>query len=377
MQTFLMIVGGFVVGLILFLVATIVALRFFVRSKLGQLKDVIERLVADASIAVPPFRLKLTPLSPGAWQDKRVATLAGELGVRGFESAGDFVADLTPLELNVRLLAHRDLGMQAAIYAHPQAGVWIDLVTRYSDGRVVCDSSLRDHLMESMPQKQIRFHPAASANEVYEQHVALRPPGDWRHVSAENIPSLFEAIYAEEMEWRGARGGPTPAEIARVSERDGTAVTQELIDTIRGRWQAAFHEHRLTQLRDAVTRDGTWDDRELDSLSDRLLFVYDGMPVSAVGEALESIRYVFEEPLADLDDETAREERHAREVADQVTTVGARVAFRELSQLYLGQDGFEFHKSLEDPIPADLYLLPEGDGAVSEDDDAGEVNANR
>jgi hypothetical protein len=377
MQTFLMIVGGLVVGLLLFLVGTIIALRLFVGSKLKMIKEVLERLAADASTAVPPFQLKLTPLPEGASQDERVSTLAQELQIRGFESAGDFVADLTPLELNVRLLAQRDLGMQAAIYSHPQAGVWVDLVTRYTDGRVVCDTSLRDHLMESMPKKQIRFHPAASASEVYEQHVALRPPGDWRHIPTADLPSLFESIYAEELEWRGSRGGPTPEEIARVSERDGTTVTQEMIDTIRGRWQEAFHEHRLSQLREAVIQDGTFRDHELDQLGDRLLFIYDGMPVSAVGDALESVRDFLEAPLDDVDDEAARQERHAREVADQVTTVGARVAFRELSTPYLGKEGFQFRTALPAPLPADLYLLPEGDPADEDDGDDEDDNADR
>ena len=95
MQTFLMIVGGLVVGLILFLVGTIIALRLFVGSKLKMIKEVLERLAADASTAVPPFQLKLTPLPEGASQDERVSTLAQELQIRGFESAGDFVADLT------------------------------------------------------------------------------------------------------------------------------------------------------------------------------------------------------------------------------------------------------------------------------------------
>jgi hypothetical protein len=373
MKTFLIVVAGMFAALVLFVVVVIVALRFFVMSKLAKFRDAIEKMGAQlAAGAIPPFAMKLKPLPEGSWTNERMVELSAGLEQRGFASAGDFLATPFPVELKLRLLAHPALGMQAAIYEHPAAGVWMDLVTRYGDGRVVCDSSCRDHLMDSMPQKSIRFHEGADVATVYEAHVSQRHNAPWREIPLKELPQLFETIYGEEMEWRGSRGGPTAEEIGRVSERDGNPATPEIVEAIRGQWQSAFHEHRTHGLREALRDGGGLDAREGERVSDRLVFVYDGQPVPTVGELVESIREHFENPpevneCEDEDDDRyeTEESRRATEVADRVAAVGARRAFAEITREWQGRKGFRLYRAVDDPIPADAYLLPEYDEDVA------------
>jgi hypothetical protein len=366
MKTFLIVVAGMFAGLVLFAVVVGVLLRFFVMSKLAKFREAIEQFGQQiAAGAIPPFRMVLKPLAPGVWNTARVTELSNGLQQQGFAVAGDFQAANFPIDVKIQLLAHAELGMQAAVYEHPQAGVWVDIVTRYSDGRVVCDSSVRDHLMDSMPQKTIRFHEGEDAATVCAAHLAQRPDGPWRRIPLKELPELFERIYGEEMEWRGSRGGPTAEEIGRVSERDGNAATPEIVEAIRSQWQFAFQQHRDETLREGLRDSGGLDAREWDRVSDRLAFVYDGLPVSSVGELVDSLRDTFETPTEqdNYDDERYEEEeaRRATELADRVAAVGARQAFVELTRRWLGRQGFSLYRTVDDPIPADVYLMPESD----------------
>lgn len=371
MKTFLIVIAGVFVAFVLFVVVAIVALRFFLMSKLAKFRDAIEQLTQQMGMAeIPPFAMSLKPLRGGEWANDRVAEISGDLQERGFESAGDFQATPFPADLKVRLLTNVDQGMQAAIYEHPVAGVWLEVVTRYGDGRVVCDSSCRDHLMDSMPQKTIRFHEGAGGAEVVDAHLAARPTGDWRRIAPQDLPALFEAIYAEEMEWRGSRGGPTAEEIGRITERDGKPATPDVVDLIRQQWQTQFHAHRITGLREALRDSGTVGAGEWERISERLLFVYDGMPVSQVGEAVDSLRELFEENDEDAgaDDDLHEEEdaRRATELADKVESAGARRAFADVTRMWIGKRGFVLFRTVDDPIPADAYVQPAWDDAEDE-----------
>jgi hypothetical protein len=100
-------------------------------------------------------------------------------------------------------------------------------------------------------------------------------------------------------------------------------------------------------------------------VSNRLEFLYDGLPVSNVGELIESLRDWFETSSEQDDDDDERyeeeEARRATELADRVAAVGAREAFKELTRPWLGRQGFSLYRTVDDPIPADVYLMPEGD----------------
>lgn len=375
MKTFLMVVGGIVVGGILLLVIGGLIISFYLRSKLGSLKNLLEKFADQVKFAaaVPPFRVTLHPVATGEWSNLKVAEMSGALESRGFVSAGDFRVEPIPAGLHLRLLANESQGVYAAVYEHGQAGIWVDLVTAYRDGRVHTTASLKDHLMDSMPNKTIRFHEGAEAGWLLDEHLSKRPVGDWLRVKADELPDRFVTKYAEEMEWRGMRGGPTEDEIRRVSARDGNEATPEIVHAIRDAWQSAFHAHRAEELKSQFRGMRVLPEEEETSETEWLI-VYDGMPVSLVGDAVESLRYVFDmesenEDAEDSDSDEDRETRAAQHLADQVAQNGARSAFAEATRAYLGRQGFDKRGTIASPLAADLYHLPESDG---EDDDLGE-----
>jgi len=369
MKTFLMIVGGIVVGGLLSLLVAGFLMGFYLRRKMGSLREVLTKLVDQMQFVemVPPFRVELERLTDPAWSRGQLDEITAVLEQRGFERAGDFQVNPIPAGLRLRLLANEAQGVHAAVYDHGQTGVWLDLITAYRDGRVLTTASMRDHLMDAMPNKKILFYEGAETGWLLDEHLAKRPVGDWIRVTASELPDRFLTKYAEEMDWRGERGGPTVEEIARIAERDGTDLPTEMADAIRDAWQTAFHEHRTRQLREAFGhfRELSPDDMENGAL------IYNGMPVYVIAEALESLRYLFE-PGPDEDDgdiDYDREERQARELADRVAAVGARAAFAELTRDWLGRSGFERLATVESPLPADLYRLPDEDGAADDEDD--------
>lgn len=369
MKTFLMIVGGIVVGGLLAMVLAVFLISFYLRRKLGSLKEMLTKFADQMQFVemVPPFRVDLVPLGDPTWSAGQVDEITAVLEQRGFERAGDFQVNPIPAGLQLRLLANEAQGVQSAIYNHGQAGVWIDLVTRYRDGRVVTTSSMRDHLMDSMPTKTIHFHEGAEPGWLLEEHLGKRAVGDWLRVSVAELPDLFQRVYGEEMDWRGERGGPTVEEISRIAERDGTDLPTEMADAIREAWQTAFHEHRTRQLREAFAEVRTVSPADIETG----VLIYNGMPVSVIGDALDTLRYLFEPGPDDDDgeDDDAREERLARELADRVAEVGARTAFAQLTGDWLGRNGFRLVATVESPLPADLYRLPDEDEDTDDSDD--------
>ncbi len=369
MKTFLMIVGGIVVGGLLALLIAVALIGFYLRRKMGTLREMLTKFADQMQFVemVPPFRVELVPLHDAAWSGGQIDEITGVLEQRGFERAGDFQVNPIPAGLKLRLLANESQGIQAAIYNHGQAGVWIDLVTRYRDGRVQTTSSMRDHLMDSMPSKTIHFHEGAEPGWLLEEHLGKRPVGDWLRVGVDELPDLFQRVYGEEMDWRGERGGPTHAEIARIAERDGTDLPTEMADAIRDAWQTAFHDHRSRQLCEAF---GQFRTLSPDDIAEGVI-IYNGMPISVIGDSLDSLRYLFETgpDEDDAEEDGSREERLARELADRVAEVGARAAFAELTRDWLGRSGFDRLATVESPLPADLYRLPEDDGDTDDQDD--------
>ncbi len=378
MKTFLIVVAGMFAALVLFVVVVIVALRFFVMSKLAKLRDAFEKMGTQlAAGAVPPFAMTLKSLPEGSWNNERVAELSSGLEQRGFATAGDFLATPFPVPLKLRLLAHPALGMQAAIYEHPAAGVWLDLVTRYGDGRVVCDSSCRDHLMDSMPQKSIRFHEGADTSTVYEAHVAQTSRRPLAADSPEGTAAVVRAhLPGRDGMARLARGADRGRDRARVragrqpgdarNRRRNPPTMAVRVPRVSGQRPA---RGAARWRRSGCTRMGAR--RESSGVRVRWPTGADRRRTCPIDPRAfrESAGRLWTRRRRDGDEDEDRYEaeqsRRATEVADRVAAVGARRAFAEITREWQGRKGFQLYRTVDDPIPADVYLLPEYDEDVA------------
>ena len=63
----------------------------------------------------------------------------------------------------------------AIVYQHPQAGPWLDLVTRYQDGSRITYCTQRDTLLDRAEHNVIRFHEGMPPGELLRRFLAERP----------------------------------------------------------------------------------------------------------------------------------------------------------------------------------------------------------
>jgi hypothetical protein len=185
----------------------------------GLLMAIIVRLfgraIGEQAIAQQPDRIQLVRATPGAWQNSSAAAaLADPLLRSGFDDAGTFRVQEMP-GLVVRLLANPAEGFLAAVYEHPKAGHWLDLVTRYGDRTSVTFTTHGPTGLSLRPGHPVFNMTGASANALLVRARADRPRGSMAPVSTQRAQSDFEDAYGEAIEWRKRRG-VSADEVAKV-----------------------------------------------------------------------------------------------------------------------------------------------------------------
>lgn len=123
--------------------------------------------------------------------------------------------------VRVRLLAHEGRGWHAAIYEHPRAGIWYDLVHAWIDGTGVTWTTSPPNGFEDRPGHPTHRVSGAHPGELFLRacRKATAATPDAEPVSREEAAAVFCADYGEWMAWRKARG-ISRQEVLRVAFRD-------------------------------------------------------------------------------------------------------------------------------------------------------------
>lgn len=174
-------------------------------------------LVGREALAQQPDTIRLAKAEPDVWKDRAaVAAIAGGFRPCGFQDAGTYTVAEMP-GVVVRLLANEQDAFYAAIYEHPQAGVWCDVVCTYAHGDSVTYTTSKPTGLEARPGHAMVHLPGRSPMDVYTHACANRAPGVYAPCRADRAVADFERAYAESMAWRKQRGISTRevAEVAR------------------------------------------------------------------------------------------------------------------------------------------------------------------
>lgn len=192
-----------VVGIVLLLV-----LGFFVlRALIG---GVVVRVIASAigadALAAQPDTIHLTRRETEPWSNpEALGRLADPLERAGFEDAGIFAVDEMP-GLHVRLLAHRRESLYAALYEHPQAGTWADIVAQYEDGEEFTFTTSQQTGLDEPPGHHTVNAPGTSTDALLARARSEMPRRPLRMVRPDEAPAVFEESYADSMAWRKGKG---------------------------------------------------------------------------------------------------------------------------------------------------------------------------
>ena len=362
-----MVAAAFVAFLLLILV-----LFLWIRYKLkGWFKKFIDALQGG----IPPFRVNLEKIDGAPnWSDKKkVDTLHEEFLQLGFEHVGDF--DVNPAGILMKAYVHPTRATCGTIYEQTSVGVFCDLVRKYADGAGYTYTTTKPTGMDEPPRKTAKFFPDESLTTVAETLWRESPSSETVHVQPAEFARFFERAYAEEMNWRMMRGGPTAEEIRRIAEISGNECTQEHIDQIQDQWRNGISQFVSERQLARFRQQSTMSREEYAELEYRLIAVHDRMTPKLILSEIDKQYFVGYELDSDDDDEDAadRAERQRlvatlARVEGWCTSETPRDAFRHLMDEQNAGDRFELLTTVGKPLEGDIYLRAEPDDEYDGDE---------
>jgi hypothetical protein len=175
--------------------------------------------IAATALAQQPDRIHLQPGGPDSWKHATPARrIAEPLVSRGFTDAGVHTIPEMP-GVVVQLLAHEKEGLYAAVYEHPQAGSWFDLVSRYQDGTSVTYSTSLPTALKPRPGHPTVNLPGIEPIGVLERVLAQRPRRTLKPVSRDQAVHVFEQGYADSIDYRKQVGISTSEVIGTAARK--------------------------------------------------------------------------------------------------------------------------------------------------------------
>lgn len=192
-----------VVGIVLLLVLGFFLVRALIA---GTVIRIIASAIGADALAEQPDRIHLSRCETEPWADpESLGRLAEPLERAGFEDAGIFAVDEMP-GLHVRLLAHRRESLYAALYEHPQAGTWADIVARYEDGGELTFTTSQPTGLDDRPGHRTVNAPGFSTDALLARARSEMPRRPLTMVRPDEAPAVFEESYADSMAWRKGKG---------------------------------------------------------------------------------------------------------------------------------------------------------------------------
>src|SRR6185436_1870800 len=132
----------------------------------GSNKYEVLATAAKRAAEMQPDTIRLIEAPNHRWKDGgAVKSFARSFTSLGFAEVGTFTVDVIPV--GIRFLIHETEKQYAAIYEHPQAGVWINLVILYEDGTSLTFSNTQDRGLEQRPGHPIVYAHRVTAESLH------------------------------------------------------------------------------------------------------------------------------------------------------------------------------------------------------------------
>jgi hypothetical protein len=334
--------------LFLFLIFLVIALILFIRFKVRQFAKSLSDMVEGAAGAgAMPNEIELERvLGEADWNNEDgYRALSSPLPDLGFEDAG-----LWRIDMMGGILVHAwvkpEESVYSIVYEHPQAGVWMDFVTYYENGESLTYSNTpMGGKLEKPPGKVSRYFPELGAVALFEKMMAERPDRPLKPISADTFQGDFERAYAEEMEWRNSRGGPSLDEVrATLGETsDGEEIDEDMVRATHQIQQSQALQGLQENLRKRFLQTANMPPAEWEEVRERLVFVHDRLSPDLVREIFTDYTELEDDEVHILDSEHFSARRAFSSANAQLRS---DLRFRKLGEL-------------TEPVAADVYCAPE------------------
>lgn len=380
MMLFLKIVAGFFIAFVLLLVVGFFFIRWKFRRWIDKFADALKEAAAGG---VPPFRIHLRKRERDEEEDEddwlddenieAFEARSAEFESLGFTKLEDYHVD--EIMTQMRVFVDEKTCTYGIVYSHPLIKVWCDVVRKYEDGTGWTFGTTKYHGMDIHPKSTHRFFPDESLTEVVTKFKEEAPREDAILATKEDFPALFEKAYAEEMDWRISRNGPTEEEIRRIAQMNDDECTDEQVQQIQTQWRMAISEFQKERVLKRYRKSAELNSFQWDHLQNYGVVVHDKMRAEELLEIFDEEYYPTspgESDDEDLDEEElemrAEWEKRLRELRAALQQGPPQQVFRNLVEIGNGEstDQWEFLSSVTEPIAADIWIRTYGD----EDSDA-------
>jgi hypothetical protein len=352
MNSFFAIIGITVCILGLLILLGILFVVWKVRKAVSGFAEQISEMQMPIAL---PARIHAQRREKLVWDDEGTANeLLQPLWKLGFEDAGFFeIAEMPGVK--VRGLARPSETLWAVLYEHPQAGVWMDFVTRYADGETTIGSLTTSNApqgdeLEHRPQHDKIYDKSLDTEGLYQRHLAARRTDvQWQPVVPQNFQAEFERAYADEMDWRHARGGVTESEIRAIALKTGQEVTDDSIKLLRQANEAQAASALSDAVREKFLEQTSMPAAEWERLRDRLIIVHDRLSADTVSGEFQAWAFDEETEADDEGEEAIKYPEH----------LTARQGFEYLNSTLPAPRRFEKIAELNEPVPAEIWRVPD------------------
>ena len=354
-MSFFEIIGIVVCVFVVLLILGVLFLVWKLKRAFSDIKDSLGDLQMPMALPArihPLRREKLT------WADEEaVNKLLQPLWRLGFQDAGSYEIEEMP-GVKVRGLARPEETLWAVVYEHPQAGAWMDFVTRYADengstiGSLTTSNASQGDELEHRPNHDKIYDKSLDADGLYQRHLAARRTDiSWHPVMPENFQAEFEKAYANEMDWRFSRGGVTEDELRAIAAKSGTEVTDEEIKMLREANEMQAASALSEAVREKFLEQTSMPAAEWERLRERLVIVHDHMSAQNVAQEFQAWTYNendnYDEAEGEDDEPTYPQELTPRQ------------GFEYLNSTLTPARRFEKLAEIEEPVPAHIWRVPD------------------
>jgi hypothetical protein len=174
--------------------------------------------VGKKALEQQPDTIHLAALSNPEWKDSAAMEhMAQPLRNKGFSDCGVFTVDKMP-GVKVWILFQEQTWVAAHLYEHPKAGVWPELVTRYTNGASYSITTRPATGIKMPDWITIVRSPEAPTDQLYDRLVRERSQNCIEHVNRADVARAFEEAYSRQM-IAMKNGGISPEEVAAVMKK--------------------------------------------------------------------------------------------------------------------------------------------------------------
>ncbi len=337
METFLKVLGGLTLTLVVIVGLISLAALIFIRMAIGKMKKLAKAMGGP----VAPVEVELAVLD--GKPPEGIERLAAELERHGFARIGAFGAlGIPDYELIALTNVAEDVYAAAAI--HPMLGPHVDLFQSAPDGRTLTVTTSKELTPPAaVPGRTVVRRTGASVETLLNEWKIARLTGEVSPAPPEGFKTAFEREYRRVMEFQYREGALKDTDLATITGLVGMAAdpkTTAFLDDLR-----RPEPPREEALRAAFLASGHVSATEWEEIRDEVIFIHDALTDEELADVLLEIG----------EDEVSDDFLPAE--IDEAGGANSRERFRNAVARLGQRDRIELVASHDEPEPFDVYRI--------------------